>query len=101
MRLRVAKIHQQAIAQILGDMPFKALDYLRAGRLVGPHDVAEVLRVKLTRKTGGVSQVTEQHRELAALRLRKMRGAAWSSNLGRVVCLADGMRCVPGCWRRL
>jgi hypothetical protein len=36
MRLRIAKIHQQAIAEVLGNMALEALDDLRAGLLVRP-----------------------------------------------------------------
>ena len=81
-------------------MPIKALDHLDTGRLIGQHDLAEVFRVELTGEAGGVCQVTEQHRELAALGLRRPRGHAWGGVLGRIVCLADGLRCVLGCWRR-
>jgi len=52
--LRIAKVHQQAIAQILGHMPIKALEHLDTGRLIGQHDVAEVFRVELTSEAGGV-----------------------------------------------
>ena len=47
MRLRIAKVDEQAIAQILGNMPVKALDDGRAGGLIGAHHLAEVFRVEL------------------------------------------------------
>ena len=70
MRLGIAKVDQQAIAEILGDMALKALDDLGAGRLVGPHHLAQVFGVELAGERGRVDQVTEQHRELAAFGLR-------------------------------
>ena len=74
VRLRVTKVHQQAITQILGDMPLKTLHHLDPGRLIGQHHLAQVFRVELTGKAGGVGQVTEQHRELVALGLGGTRG---------------------------
>jgi hypothetical protein len=90
--LRIAKVHQQAIAQILGDIPIKALQHFNTGRLIGQHDLAQVFRVELTGEAGGVGQVTEQHRELAALGLRRTRGSKGRRTLGQAVCLADGLR---------
>ena len=37
---RIAKVDQQAIAEILGDMALKAGDHLGAGVLIGPHHFA-------------------------------------------------------------
>jgi hypothetical protein len=59
VRLRVAKVHQQAIAEILRDIPVKAPGDLDAGGLIGQHDLAEVFRVELTGEAGGVGQITE------------------------------------------
>ena len=66
MRLRIAKVHQQAIAEILGNMALEALDDLRAGLLVRSHDLPQVLGIEATGEGGRVYQVTEQHGELAA-----------------------------------
>src|ERR1051326_6590437 len=87
MRLRIAKVDQQAIAQILGNIPVKTLEHLDTGRLIGQHDLTEVFRVELTGEAGGVGQIAEQHRELTALGLRRPRGSAWGGILGRRVCL--------------
>ena len=46
--LWIAKVHQQAIAEILGDIPVKTLDHLDTGRLISQHDLAQVFRIKLT-----------------------------------------------------
>ena len=69
MRQRIAKVDQQAIPQVLGNVPVKALDDRGTGGLVGPHHVAVVFRVELPGQRGRVHQVTEQDRELAAFGL--------------------------------
>jgi hypothetical protein len=69
MRLRIAKVDQQAIAEILGDMALKAGNHLGTGVLIGPHDLAEVFGVELARQGSRVDEVTEEHGELAAFGL--------------------------------
>ena len=46
MRLRIAKIHQQPVTEILRNMSGKALDDCRTGGLVGVDDLAQVFRVE-------------------------------------------------------
>ena len=70
MRLGIAKIDQQAIAEILGDMPLKALDDLSTGSLVGAHHLPQIFGIELAGERGRIHQVTEQHGELAAFGLR-------------------------------
>jgi len=72
----VAEVDQQAIAQILRDMPLKTGDDLGAGLLIRPHHLAPLLGVELTSKHGRVYQFTEQDRELTAFGL-------WSAGFGR------------------
>jgi hypothetical protein len=79
MRLRIAKVDQQAIAQILGNVAVKALDDFSTGLLIGAHHLAVVFRIELTGEAGGIEQITEQHRELAAFGLSRL----WHSG-GRV-----------------
>ena len=62
----VAKIDEQPIAEVLGDMTFVVLDDLGSGLLVSAHHRAQVFRVELTRELCGAHQVTEQHGQLAA-----------------------------------
>ena len=69
----VAEVDEQAIAEILGDMPLKAGDHLGTGVLIGPHHLAQLFRVELRREHGRVDQVTKQHGELAAFGLWGMR----------------------------
>jgi hypothetical protein len=45
--LRIAKIDQQAIAEILGNGSVKVLDDCSAGGLIGAHNLAQVFRVEL------------------------------------------------------
>src|SRR5215475_5890519 len=69
MRQWVAEVDEQAITEILGDMPIIASNHLGAGVLIGPHHLAQLFRVELAGEYGRVHQVTEQHGELAAFRL--------------------------------
>jgi hypothetical protein len=91
MRLRIAKVDQQAIAQILGDMPGKALDDVHTGGLVGADDFAQVFGVELPRQGGRVGEVAEHHRELAAFGLRGKRCGCRRGNVRRVVALRYGL----------
>ena len=64
----VAKIDQQPIAEVLGDMALVVLDDLGRGLLVGAHHGAQVFGVELAGELRGAHQVTEQHRELPPFR---------------------------------
>ena len=70
MRLRITKIDEQAVAEILGNMSLKALDDLSTGSLVGTHHLPQVFGIELAGERGRIHQVTEQHGELAAFGLR-------------------------------
>jgi hypothetical protein len=59
MRVWIAKVNQQAIPKILGDIPPKLLDHLGARGLIGAHDLSEIFRVELAGKSSRVDQVTE------------------------------------------
>ncbi len=45
--LRIAKVDQEPIPQVLGNMPVQALNDLSTGRLIGPQHLAEIFGVKL------------------------------------------------------
>jgi hypothetical protein len=45
--LRITKVDQQAIAEILGNVSLKALDDRGTGGLIGSDDLPVVFRVKL------------------------------------------------------
>src|SRR5262245_10075169 len=68
MGLRIAKVDQQAIAEVLGDMALKALDDLGAGGLIRPDNLPQVFRVEPASEAGGVHQIAKQYRELATFR---------------------------------
>ncbi len=70
----VAKIDQQPIAEVLGDMARVVLDDLGRGLLVGAHHRTQVFGVELARELRGAHQVAEQHRELPSFRLRRAVG---------------------------
>ena len=69
MRLGIAEVHQQAVAEVLSNVA-KALDDLGTGGLIGPHHGAEVFHIELTRQGRRVHQITEQDGELAPFRVR-------------------------------
>jgi hypothetical protein len=72
MRLRIAKVDEQPITQILGNVAVKALDHLRTGGLIGLDHLAQVFRVEVTGEHGRVYQVAKQHGKLAAF------GVGWT-----------------------
>ena len=94
MRQGIAKVDQQAIAEILGDMPLKALDHLGAGVLIGPHHLAQVFRVELA---GEAVESTRSQNSTVSWRRSASgecgsawrRGSTWD---GWSSCVADGGR---------
>jgi hypothetical protein len=89
MRLRIAEVDQQPIAQILGDVAVEALDDLSTDALVGTDDLTEIFWVELRRERCRVDQVTKQHGELPAFGLRRRYGRG--RHLSRVVFLPYGL----------
>ena len=77
----IAKIDQQPIAEVLGDVAFVGLDDLGRGLLVGADHGAQVFGVELARELRGAHQVTEHHGELPPFRVRsatyQLRGDGW------------------------
>ena len=70
MRQGIAKVDQQAIAKILGNMALKAGNHLGAGLLDRPAPRRAVFWVELAGERSRVHQVTKQHGELAAFGFR-------------------------------
>src|SRR5262249_2380628 len=64
--LGIAKVHEEAIAEILRNVPLQALDHCSASTLVGAHDLPQVFGIELAREAGRIHQVAEQHGELTA-----------------------------------
>jgi hypothetical protein len=73
VRLGIAKVDQQPIAEILGDMAVKTPDDLGTGGLVGLDHLAQVFRVHLAGERRGAYQVTGHDGELATFRTRGTR----------------------------
>jgi hypothetical protein len=73
VRLRMPKIDQQPVAEILGEVPLKALDHCRTDHMIGPDHLAVRLGIEAHRQRRRVDHITKQHRQLAALGLRYTR----------------------------
>ena len=83
MSVRITKIDQEPIAQMLGDMPLKALDGLGTRGVIGAHHLPPIFGIQLTGERGRVDQVTKQHGELAPFRLGRRRGGGRRGRPGR------------------
>jgi hypothetical protein len=55
----IAKIDQHPIAQILGDMPVKALHDLGTDRMIGSYHRAQLFEVQMYGKSGRIDEVTK------------------------------------------
>ena len=65
----VAKIDQQAVAEILGDMAGILLNDVRRCRLIGTHNLAQIFGIQVPGQLRGADQITEHHRQLTAFGL--------------------------------
>ena len=63
MRLRVAKVDEQAIAQILRHIAIEGLDRRHRGPLVGAHHGPVVFWIKPLSEARRVDQIAEQYRQ--------------------------------------
>jgi hypothetical protein len=59
MRLRIPKVDEQAIAEILRDMPLEVGDHFGTDLLIGPHHLTPLFRVELAGERGRVHQIAE------------------------------------------
>src|SRR5262245_38269007 len=75
VRQRVAEVDEQAVAEVLGNIPLIAGDHLGTGLLIGAYHLAQVFGIELTGEAGRVDQVSEEHRELAPLGFREWRSS--------------------------
>jgi hypothetical protein len=85
MRQRIAKVDQQAIAKVLGNVPIKALHHLGTRGLIGPHHLPVVLRVESSGEEDRVHQVAEHYGQLPAFGLRGCGGGHWRGYRGGLV----------------
>ena len=88
VRLRVAEVGEDAVAQVLRDVPAEALDGARGRALIRADDLAQVLGIELRRQLGRAHEVAEEDRELPAFS-RPRVGA-------RSRCCGGGSRLVHG-----
>ena len=99
MGLRIAEIHQHAVAHVFGHEAAEAAHGLGDAFLIGRNDLAQVLRVHAGGERRRTDQVREHHRDLAALggvlglRLRSRRRAQCCR--GSAGKLADGREHLP------
>jgi hypothetical protein len=68
VRLRVAEIYEDTVAEIVRDEPAKAAYALGDAFLIGRDDLTQVFRVHACRERRRADQVREHHGNLAALR---------------------------------
>ena len=100
MRLWITKVDQETIAEILRDMPRKALDNLITRVLVGTHHLAVILRVEPPGECGRIHQIAEQHCKLPAFGRGCMVYLWCRCTLGGLLCLERERRLAWGStWR--
>ena len=66
-RPRIAEDHQQAVTEVLGDVPTELGRRRRADLLVGEDQFRQVLGVELLRQGGRTDEVAEEDRDLSSL----------------------------------
>src|SRR5262245_27106773 len=66
----IAKIDQETIAKILGDVTLIALNHPSTGGLIGTNHVPVVFGIKLAGELGGVHEVTKHDGKLTAFSFR-------------------------------
>jgi hypothetical protein len=69
MGLRVAEIHQDAVAHIPGDKAAGPGDYFGDSAVIGGDHLAQILGIEPRRECGRADQVAEHHRQLPAFGL--------------------------------
>ena len=67
MSLRIAEIHEHAVAHVFRHEPAEATHGLGDAFLIGGNDLAQVLGVHARRECGRTDEVREHHRDLATL----------------------------------
>mgnify|MGYP001820539653 CR=1 FL=1 len=68
MGMRKAEEHQNAIAEVAGDMAVKVRDCRSAGFLENPQNLGQILRIKLFGQGCRAHQIDEHHCQLASFR---------------------------------
>ena len=88
MGLGIPKIHEETIAEELGDVPVIAVNHPGTGGLVRMHHITIVFRIELRCQYSGVGEVDKHHGQLTAF---GFWGAwfPWRYGLGRWLFLGD------------
>jgi hypothetical protein len=89
MGVGIAEIHQETIAQVLGNIAIVALDDFSTGRLIGTHHIPVLFGIESAGECGGIDQVAEHDGELAAFGVRGLRGSWRHIRLWRRGLLRD------------
>ena len=82
MRLRIAEVHQHAVAHVFRHEPSKRLHGFGDAFLICRNDLAHVLRVHAGGERRRTDQVREHHRDLAALGVGAWGGGVISREAG-------------------
>ena len=93
MGLRIAKVAEDPIVTILGNVPSKPLRHLGTAPMVGLHHRMEVFGIELSCEAGGIHKRTTQDRDLPELAAFGGRGTATetaSGSLGGVTGSTGG-----------
>jgi hypothetical protein len=77
VRHRPAKVHQQAVAQILGNGALVLLNDRRGGGLIGADHLAQVFGIEPLRQRGRVGQITEHDSQLTPFGFEGTLGRRW------------------------
>jgi hypothetical protein len=65
--LGIAKIGHHAVAEILSDLPAKALNCLRRRMMVLGDDLPPFFRIKMANYLGRADEIAEKHRQMPPL----------------------------------
>ena len=84
MGLRIAEVHEHAVAHVLRDEPAEAAHGLGDALLIGRNDLAQVLRVHAGGECRRTDEVREHHRDLAALGVGACGGRGYLRRNGRL-----------------
>src|SRR2546426_12507316 len=74
MSVGVAKVHQEPIAKVLGNIAIVALDDFRTSKLIGTYQIPVLFGIELAGEFGGIDQVAEHDRELSTFSFGGTRG---------------------------
>ena len=71
----IAKIDEQGITDVPGDISLEAVNHCGAGFLVGTYDLTQLLRIELLGASSETNQIGEQHGHDLALLTRRGSGS--------------------------